>query len=656
MSTDVSGISKHFPSAENGFTTTTSGSVSSGAATVGLNSVAGYTDGETVVFVIDPTNAAKKQTFTGVMDTSGVQVTGVVWTAGTNVAHDSGATVVDYATATHISMMTKGLLRDHNQSGYHKTLNDDSGNEWIKQVSTASAVNELSVANAATGNSPILSATGGDTNVGLTLTPKGTGNISMTSRADGWVTGLTAPNTVTANGNRSYDMVFNTLDYTDRLSPGMRLKLTRTVTAPTQCTDLESGSSQYYKKTTPNKLTFTDDFVCSAWVKLESYISDGAVVSRYSAGNGWILFINSSGQIILAGYNAGIGNNSRITSYQSLPLNRWVHIAVQLDMSTFTATTTTSYVMIDGVDVPAVVARTGTNPTALIQGGDLEVGSFAGGNFFDGKLAQVAVYSAKVTQATILASMHQTLSGSETSLASAYSFNNSITDLNTTTPNDLTAQGSAVATNADSPFALDAQGVPVGTTEYAVITKTAFSTNTTLTVQVPEGSAIPTSGGVSALSYSTQDVPLGFVNAKSKYSVFSLFKTSLNTSIGAVNTWYPSLGYRINSVPVGLWNIGFRGVFRQDSTVSGGRSLWVQMASTAPTNSVYNGELVGRGFTPGSPACISTFNIVTIYPISHSVATGYIMYGAIDASTGTETWGCAGGEGSTYLFADCAYI
>lgn len=120
MSTSVASLSSNFfPSAENGFTTTTSGSVSSGAATVGLNSVAGYTNGEVAVFVIDPTDPTKKQTFTGVVDTSGSQITNVVWTAGSNTTHALGATVVDYATATHISMISKGLLVEHNQDGTH---------------------------------------------------------------------------------------------------------------------------------------------------------------------------------------------------------------------------------------------------------------------------------------------------------------------------------------------------------------------------------------------------------------------------------------------------------------------------------------------------------------------------------------------------------
>ena len=54
---------------------------------------------------------------------------------------------------------------------------DTNGNELFLLTATGSAVNELTLANAATGNNPVLSATGGDTNVGITLTPKGTGEV-----------------------------------------------------------------------------------------------------------------------------------------------------------------------------------------------------------------------------------------------------------------------------------------------------------------------------------------------------------------------------------------------------------------------------------------------------------------------------------------------
>lgn len=56
-------------------------------------------------------------------------------------------------------------------------LADANGNELVIFTTTASAVNELTYANAATGNNPTISVTGSDTNIGLKFIPKGTGEI-----------------------------------------------------------------------------------------------------------------------------------------------------------------------------------------------------------------------------------------------------------------------------------------------------------------------------------------------------------------------------------------------------------------------------------------------------------------------------------------------
>lgn len=57
------------------------------------------------------------------------------------------------------------------------TILDSNGNEMLEFTTTSSATNHLKLVNAATGNPPIFSATGSDTNIGLTLRSKGTGNI-----------------------------------------------------------------------------------------------------------------------------------------------------------------------------------------------------------------------------------------------------------------------------------------------------------------------------------------------------------------------------------------------------------------------------------------------------------------------------------------------
>ena len=66
-------------------------------------------------------------------------------------------------------------------------IGDVNSNELLKFTGVTSAVNELTITNSIAGASPILSATGGDTNIGITLTPKGTGRVILSSG------GLTLP-------------------------------------------------------------------------------------------------------------------------------------------------------------------------------------------------------------------------------------------------------------------------------------------------------------------------------------------------------------------------------------------------------------------------------------------------------------------------------
>lgn len=58
-------------------------------------------------------------------------------------------------------------------------INDANGNEVLKFSSVPSAANEVTITNAATGNGPILSATGSNTNIDIFITPKGTGKTKF---------------------------------------------------------------------------------------------------------------------------------------------------------------------------------------------------------------------------------------------------------------------------------------------------------------------------------------------------------------------------------------------------------------------------------------------------------------------------------------------
>jgi len=56
---------------------------------------------------------------------------------------------------------------------------DTNGNELFNVTATASAVNEITYANAATGNGPTLTASGDDTNIDINITPKGSGQVVL---------------------------------------------------------------------------------------------------------------------------------------------------------------------------------------------------------------------------------------------------------------------------------------------------------------------------------------------------------------------------------------------------------------------------------------------------------------------------------------------
>ena len=58
---------------------------------------------------------------------------------------------------------------------------DANGNELIIFTTTSSAVNEITFANAASSGTPTITTTGGDTNISLKISPKGSGEIDVDS-------------------------------------------------------------------------------------------------------------------------------------------------------------------------------------------------------------------------------------------------------------------------------------------------------------------------------------------------------------------------------------------------------------------------------------------------------------------------------------------
>ena len=130
-------------------------------------------------------------------------------------------------TSPTLNTATLSLGASLNTNGFDISFNngtgidDNNGNEQIKFTTTTSAVNELTIANAATGNNPNITASGGDTNVGINFTPKGVGTVTFngTGKIQQVLEKVTVTSTATT-GITTYDLLTQAVVYRTGNSTG----------------------------------------------------------------------------------------------------------------------------------------------------------------------------------------------------------------------------------------------------------------------------------------------------------------------------------------------------------------------------------------------------------------------------------------------------
>lgn len=183
---------------------------------------------------------------------------------------------------------------------------DANNNELIKFPSTvASAVNELTISNAATTGSPSISATGDDTNIGLNLISKGTGLVQINGK------GISLANSFTTVGN--FALTFNTTATTSLTLPTSgTLATTSQIPTVNNNTLTLAGSGGIGVGTSP---TFTAN--ASADKTITISIADGAItiakleniatsriLGRTTASTGAVEILDGSGVVSVIGTNA----------------------------------------------------------------------------------------------------------------------------------------------------------------------------------------------------------------------------------------------------------------------------------------------------------------------------------------------------------------
>jgi len=566
-----------------------------GAPTLTVDSLADWPTDTAVhftMFEIDANNAEVANTRTDwkAIKTGATTLGTLTLQAGTDREYPIGSKVICAPTAAWADDLIEGLLVSHDQDG---TLKADSVD--------VTAVIKDSI-----------------------ITPA---KLDSTFK-QGWFSGeLPAVSSVTHNGNRSYDVVFGST-VASTLTPGMRLELTKTVAGNGYMGGAFNGSSHYFTKTSPSGTlgTVTNNFTIEAVVQPTSYAT-GYVCGRMDAtpANGWGVFMESDGRITIQVFNAGNANFRKISTYQSLPLNKKTHVAVS-----WNGTGPAIVIYFDGIAVPAYQSGVGgTNPTTAGTGGDFSIGrpgayaSF----YFPGYISNVAVFDAVLSAATIRQHATYKLTGSETNCIGAWSLDNTANDQ--FGANNLTATG-GVGFTAQTPHGQLDSGVQT-TKAVGLVMKV---NGTDVTVQVPEGVTIPTTGGITSVAYSTQANPYGFVSDKGRWAVESLLRTDIGGTSASTSWFYPgTFGVYI---PVGTWNIsyliGVRCAASTNSYITNttGLSTSSSGAANIANSYSYNGIDYGTSTTHSLEGCIT--NTMTDY---RQTTGGQVYLGGSASFNGT---------------------
>ena len=162
--------------------------------------------------------------------------TGVTWAAadkGTKMIYSDGTNVVDTAFTDLSSDYSPQLSADLDTNSQNIIIDtahgilDENSNQQITFTTAGSAVNEFTVANAATGNAPEISATGGDTNIDLNLTPKGVGRATFNGQGKiESVAEKVTSSATAATGTLNYDVLTQAvLNYTSNASGNWTLNI-----------------------------------------------------------------------------------------------------------------------------------------------------------------------------------------------------------------------------------------------------------------------------------------------------------------------------------------------------------------------------------------------------------------------------------------------
>jgi hypothetical protein len=144
-----------------------------------------------------------------------------IYLNGTNAIDTGLVSETGVATLTNKTLTSPTINTATLTSPQINEIDDNAGNEFIIFSKVTTAVNDITIANAATGNNPNITASGTDDNVGINFTPKGTG--AVTFNGTGKIQAVKEKVTVTAvatTGATNFDLLTQAVLYHTTVATG----------------------------------------------------------------------------------------------------------------------------------------------------------------------------------------------------------------------------------------------------------------------------------------------------------------------------------------------------------------------------------------------------------------------------------------------------
>jgi len=146
------------------------------------------------------------------------------------------------------------------------------------------------------------------------------------------------------------------------------------------------GSLDFINITHSKSTNISGNITLSAWVYPTASMINNGIIARYGGGStnqAYLLFVFTSGKTgFLLSPTCGTSNRVILTANTPIPQNQWSHVVARYNSSDMTA-------FLNGVDD----GSTAYSDSICTKDRDLEIGTHTGGNFFDGKIDEAAIWN-----------------------------------------------------------------------------------------------------------------------------------------------------------------------------------------------------------------------------------------------------------------------